>query len=195
MSQQIQAQRELQASQKDYIEANKILGLMALEDGLTRLANRRHFDFFIEAEVARKKRKKLDGTALIMIDVDLFKSYNDLYGHVQGDECLKAVGAIIRKHVNRTGDLAARYGGEEFAVVLSNTDYVGAFLLAEKIRLDLEHAEIQHSDSPLGVVTISIGISSLSELEVDTVEGLVDIADKALYIAKSSGRNRTVISN
>ncbi|TVT86035.1 sensor domain-containing diguanylate cyclase [Pseudomonas sp. H3(2019)] len=195
MSQQIQAQRELQASHKDYIEANKILGLMALEDGLTRLANRRHFDFFIEAEVARKKRKKLDGTALIMIDVDLFKSYNDLYGHVQGDECLKTVGAIIRKHVNRTGDLAARYGGEEFAVVLSNTDYVGAFLLAEKIRLDLEHAEIQHSDSPLGVVTISIGISSLSELEVDTVEGLVDIADKALYIAKSSGRNRTVISN
>ncbi|MCU1750200.1 sensor domain-containing diguanylate cyclase [Pseudomonas sp. 6D_7.1_Bac1] len=194
MSQQLQAQRELQASQKKYIEANKVLGLMALEDGLTGLANRRQFDFFIEAEIARIKRR-LDGTALIMIDVDLFKSYNDHYGHVQGDECLKAVGSIIKKHANRIGDLAARYGGEEFAIVLPNTDYVGAFLLAEKIRLDLEQNKIQHNESPLGVVTISIGISALSGAEVDTLESLVGTADKALYIAKSSGRNRTVISD
>jgi len=194
MSQQIQAQRELQTSQDNYIELNKKLGLMALEDGLTGLANRRQFDFFIEAEVARKKRR-LDGTALIMIDVDLFKSYNDLYGHVQGDECLKAVSAVIKKHVNRVGELAARYGGEEFAIVLSNTDYVGAFLLAEKIRIDLEQSKIQHGQSPAGVVTISIGISAISGAEVDTPENLIDTADKALYIAKSNGRNRTVISD
>jgi diguanylate cyclase (GGDEF)-like protein len=130
-----------------------------------------------------------------MIDVDLFKNYNDHYGHVQGDECLKTVATIIRKHANRIGDLAARYGGEEFAIVLPNTDYVGAFLLAEKIRLALEQSKIQHSQSPLGVVTISIGISALSGAEVDTPENLVDTADKALYIAKSSGRNRTVISD
>ncbi|RON05130.1 sensor domain-containing diguanylate cyclase [Pseudomonas brassicacearum] len=194
MNQQIQAQRELQASQKSYIEANKALGLMALEDGLTRIANRRHFDLFIEAEISRKKRK-LNGTALIMIDIDFFKLYNDHYGHVQGDECLKSVAAIIKKHVNRAGDLAARYGGEEFAIVLTNTDYVGAFLLAEKIRLDLEQNKIQHIKSPLGVVTISIGISALPEEGADTPENLIDTADKALYIAKSNGKNRTVISN
>ncbi|MFJ2366482.1 diguanylate cyclase [Pseudomonas sp. NPDC087697] len=194
MSQQIQAQRELQASQKNYIEANKALGLMALEDGLTKIANRRQFDLFIEAEVSRKKRK-LDGTALIMIDIDFFKDYNDHYGHVQGDECLKTVAALIKNHVNRVGDLAARYGGEEFAIVLSNTDYVGAFLLAEKIRLDLEKIKIEHIKSPLGVITISIGISALSEEEIDTPENLIDTADKALYIAKSNGRNRTIISN
>jgi diguanylate cyclase (GGDEF)-like protein len=194
MSQQIQAQRELQASQKNYIEANKALGLMALEDGLTKIANRRQFDLFIEAEINRKKRK-LDGTALIMIDIDFFKLYNDHYGHVRGDECLKTVAAIIKTHVNRAGDLAARYGGEEFAIVLTNTDYVGAFLLAEKIRLELEQNKIEHIKSPLGVVTISIGISTLAEEKADTPENVVDTADKALYIAKSNGRNRTIISN
>lgn len=194
MSQQIQAQRELQAQQNNYIEVNKSLGLMALEDALTQLANRRHFDFFLDTEVTRTKRK-LDGTALIMIDVDLFKNYNDHYGHVQGDECLKTVGAIIKKNANRIGDLAARYGGEEFAIVLTDTDYVGAFLLAERIRLDLENSKIPHSESPLGVVTISIGISTLSGAEFETPADLINTADKALYVAKSSGRNRTVISS
>lgn len=194
MSQQVEAQEELQASEKRYIDANKKLGLMALEDGLTGLANRRQFDFFIENEITRMKRK-LDKTALIMIDVDLFKNYNDRYGHVQGDECLKIVSAIIQKHVNRIGELAARYGGEEFAIVLPNTDYVGAFLLAEKIRLNLENDKIQHEKSPLGIVTISVGIGALSGSDADTPEKLINIADKALYIAKSNGRNRTVISD
>ncbi|MEB0226118.1 sensor domain-containing diguanylate cyclase [Pseudomonas sp. 10S4] len=194
MSQQIQAQKELQLSQKIYIEANKALGVLALEDGLTGLFNRRQFDFFIEAEIGRTKRKS-DDTALIMIDVDFFKKYNDHYGHVQGDECLKTVSAIIKRHVTRTDDLAARYGGEEFAIVLPGTDYVGAFLIAEKIRIELEQSAINHSESPIGVVTISVGIGALSASKTGTSENLVDIADKALYIAKSSGRNRTVISN
>src|SRR5476649_214791 len=166
MSQQIQAQKELQLSQKIYIEA----------------------------KIGRTKRKS-DDTALIMIDVDFFKKYNDHYGHVQGDECLKTVSAIIKRNVTRTGDLAARYGGEEFAIVLPDTDYVGAFLIAEKIRIELEQSAIKHSESPLGVVTISVGIGALSASTTGTSESLVDIADKALYIAKSSGRNRTVISN
>jgi len=194
MSQQIQAQKELQLSQKIYIEANKALGVLALEDGLTGLFNRRQFDLFIEAEIGRTKRKS-DDTALIMIDVDFFKKYNDHYGHVQGDECLKTVSAIIKRHVTRTDDLAARYGGEEFAIVLPGTDYVGAFLIAEKIRIELEQSAINHSESPIGVVTISVGIGALSASKTGTSENLVDIADKALYIAKSSGRNRTVISN
>jgi len=194
MSQQIHAQRELQTSQRSYIEANKALGLMALEDGLTKIANRRHFDSFVETEISQKKLK-LNGMTLIMIDIDFFKLYNDHYGHVRGDECLKSVAAIIKSHVNRAGDLAARYGGEEFAIVLTNTDYVGAFLLAEKIRINLEQNKIEHIKSPLGVVTISIGISALSDDGSDTPESLIDTADKALYIAKSNGKNRTVISN
>jgi len=105
------------------------------------------------------------------------------------------VAAIIKNHVNRSGDLAARYGGEEFAIILTNTDYIGAFLLAEKIRIDLEKNKIEHIKSPLGVVTISIGISALSEGELGIPKGLIDTADKALYIAKSNGKNRTVISN
>ncbi|WP_347904973.1 sensor domain-containing diguanylate cyclase [Pseudomonas purpurea] len=194
MSLQIQVQRELQNSQKSYIEANKNLELLALQDGLTGLSNRRQFDLFLEAEIGRAKRK-LDGVALIMIDIDLFKSYNDHYGHVKGDSCLKAVGAIIRDCVNRSGDLAARYGGEEFAVVLTNTDYVGAFLLAEKIRRTLEEAELEHNLSPLGKVTASFGVSASPGADIDTPDSLVIAADKALYIAKTSGRNRTVISN
>jgi len=194
MSRQIQTQKELQLSQKTYIEANKTLGLLAIEDGLTGLSNRRQFDFFIGAEIDRTKRKSGD-TALIMIDVDFFKKYNDHYGHVKGDECLKAVSAIIKKNVTRTGDLAARYGGEEFAIVLSGTDYVGAFLIAEKIRIELEQSAIQHNESPIGVVTISVGVSVLSGSMTGAPESLVDTADKALYTAKSCGRNRTVISN
>ncbi|WP_248749262.1 sensor domain-containing diguanylate cyclase [Pseudomonas sp. MWU15-20650] len=194
MSRQMQAQKELQISQAIYIEANKTLGALALKDGLTGLFNRRQFDFFISAEVSRTRRK-LDDTALIMIDVDYFKKYNDHYGHVQGDECLRVVSAIIKKHVTRTDDLAARYGGEEFAIVLPGTDYVGAFPIAEKIRIELEQRAIKHNESPIGVVTISVGIGALSASTTGTTENLVDIADKALYIAKSSGRNRTVISN
>jgi len=193
-SRQIQAQKELQTSQDNYIAINKTLGLMALQDELTGLANRRQLDFFLEAEIARTKRKS-DGTALIMIDVDLFKLYNDQYGHVQGDECLKTVSAIIKRQTSRAGDLAARYGGEEFAIVLPHTDYVGAFILAEKIRCELESTGLQHGGSPLGVVTISLGISASVGAEIDTPTALIETADKALYIAKSSGRNRTVISN
>jgi len=194
MSQQIQAQKELLRSEENYIEANKALGQMALEDGLTGLPNRRQFDLFIYAEI-NKARRRSDDVALIMIDVDLFKKYNDHYGHVQGDECLRSVSAIIQRNITREGDLAARYGGEEFAIVLSNTDYVGAFIIAEKIRTELEKSSIEHSESPANVVTVSIGISTLSGSKSDTPEDLIDIADKALYVAKTNGRNRTVISN
>jgi len=194
MSQQIQAQKDLQRSEKNYIEANKALGQLALEDSLTGLPNRRKFDLFISAEV-NKARRRPDDIALIMIDVDLFKKYNDHYGHVQGDECLKMVSTIIKKNITREGDLAARYGGEEFAIILSNTDYVGAFIIAERIRTEVESCSIQHDESPAKVVTISVGISALSGSRMDTPENLIDIADKALYVAKTSGRNRTVISN
>ncbi|WP_248795555.1 sensor domain-containing diguanylate cyclase [Pseudomonas sp. MWU13-2105] len=194
MSRQIQAQKELQHSERAYIAANKALGQLALEDGLTGLSNRRKFDLFIDSEISKAKRKP-DDLALILIDIDLFKKYNDHYGHVQGDECLKSVSTIIKRNITREGDLAARYGGEEFAIVLSNTDYVGAFIIAEKIRTEVERSAIQHCESPAKVVTISIGISALSGSTADTPEHLIDIADKALYVAKSNGRNRTVISN
>ncbi|MBC2658456.1 diguanylate cyclase [Pseudomonas sp. MSSRFD41] len=191
---QIQTQRALQASQRNYIKANNALKSMALKDGLTGIPNRRHFDLFLETEINQRKRKNND-ISLIIIDIDFFKLYNDHYGHVQGDECLKSVALIIQNNVNRSGDLAARYGGEEFTIVLTNTDYIGAFLLAEKIRIELEKINIEHIKSPLGVVTISIGISALSEGELGTPKSLIDTADKALYIAKTNGKNRTVISN
>jgi len=194
MNQQIQAQKELQYSESAYIEANKALGQLALEDGLTGLSNRRKFDLFISAKINKAKRKP-DDLALILIDIDLFKKYNDHYGHVQGDECLKSVSTLIKKNITRENDLAARYGGEEFAIVLPGTDYVGAFIIAEKIRTDVERSAIQHCESAANVVTISIGISALSGSKADTPEQLIDIADKALYVAKSNGRNRTVISN
>jgi len=194
MSQQIQAQKELQYSERAYIEANKALGQLALEDGLTGLSNRRKFDLFIDSEISKAQRKP-DDLALILIDIDLFKKYNDHYGHVQGDECLKSVSTLIKKNITREHDLSARYGGEEFAIVLPGTDYVGAFIIAEKIRTDVERSAIQHCESPAKVVTISIGISALSGSKADTPEQLIDIADKALYVAKSNGRNRTVISN
>ncbi|WP_248798436.1 sensor domain-containing diguanylate cyclase [Pseudomonas sp. MWU13-2105] len=194
MNQQLQLQKELQRSEANYIEANKALGQQALEDGLTGLPNRRKFDLFINTEI-NKVRRRPDDIALIMIDVDLFKKYNDQYGHVQGDECLKTVSAIISRNITREGDLAARYGGEKFAIVLLNTDYVGAFIIAERIRTELESCSIQHSESPAKVVTISVGIGALSGSRTDTPETLIDIADRALYIAKTSGRNRTVISN
>ncbi|WP_191488805.1 sensor domain-containing diguanylate cyclase [Pseudomonas sp. FEN] len=194
MSQQIQAQKDLQRSEENYIEANRALGQLALEDGMTGLPNRRKFDLFMSTEISKAKCTSSD-VALIMIDVDFFKSYNDCYGHVQGDECLRTVSAIIRKYITREGDLAARYGGEEFAIVLLDTDYVGAFIIAEKIRTEVERRSIQHSESPINIVTVSAGISALSGSKMDTPEDLIDIADKALYVAKNSGRNRTVISN
>jgi diguanylate cyclase (GGDEF)-like protein len=130
-----------------------------------------------------------------MIDVDHFKRFNDRYGHLVGDECLRRISAIIRENIRRPGDLAARFGGEEFAVVLPATDYVGAFIVAEKIRKAVLRAEIEHKDSGIELVTVSIGVGACSPSVEDTLDGLIGAADEALYVAKTSGRNMSVIAN
>jgi len=194
MKQQNNIQNELLEAQDKLLEVNRTLELLALEDALTGLANRRQFDLFTQAEMGRAKRGHTT-LALLMIDVDHFKRFNDRYGHLVGDECLRKLSAIIRENIRRPGDLAARFGGEEFAVVLPATDYVGAFIVAEKIRNAVRLAQIDHEASEEGIVTVSIGVSACSPRTEDTPDALIGAADKALYVAKTSGRNMSVIAN
>lgn len=194
MKQQHRIQHELLGTQDKLLEVNRTLELLALEDALTGLANRRQFDLFTQAEIGRAKRGETH-LALLMIDVDHFKRFNDRYGHLVGDECLRNLSRIIQENIRRPGDLAARFGGEEFAVVLPSTDYVGAFIVAEKIRNAVLLAHIEHKDSDQGIVTISIGVSAYNPKAEETPDALIGAADKALYIAKTSGRNMSVIAN
>ncbi|WP_255313441.1 sensor domain-containing diguanylate cyclase [Pseudomonas protegens] len=194
MKKQGRIQNELLGAQDKLMEVNRTLELLALEDALTGLANRRQFDLFTQTEMGRAKRGQRT-LALLMIDVDHFKRFNDRYGHLVGDECLRRISAIIRENIRRPGDLAARFGGEEFAVVLPATDYVGAFIVAEKIRKAVLRAEIEHKDSGIGLVTVSIGVGACSPSVEDTLDGLIGAADEALYVAKTSGRNMSVIAN
>jgi len=194
MRQQNHIQSELLGAQEKLLEVNRSLELLALEDALTGLANRRQFDLFMVAEMGRAKRSQ-SGLALLMIDVDHFKLFNDHYGHLAGDECLRHISVIIRDNIKRPGDLAARYGGEEFAVVLPGTDYVGAFLVAEKIRRAVQLAGMEHSESAVGVVTVSLGVCAYDPASQAVADDLIGAADKALYVAKASGRNMSVIAN
>ncbi|MDR6610450.1 sensor domain-containing diguanylate cyclase [Pseudomonas synxantha] len=194
MKQQNLVQVELLDTQEKLLEVNRNLEGLALKDALTGLANRRQLDAFINVELGRARRS-LSDLALLMIDVDHFKAFNDRYGHLAGDECLRKVSAIITDNIKRPGGLAARYGGEEFAVVLPGTDYVGAFLVAEKIRRAVLQAGIAHSDSSEGTVTVSVGVGASNAASQVRPEELIDAADKALYVAKASGRNMSVIAN
>ncbi|KAF2391868.1 sensor domain-containing diguanylate cyclase [Pseudomonas frederiksbergensis] len=194
MKQQNHIQSVLLDAQEKLIEVNRSLELLALEDALTGLANRRQFDLFMVAEMGRARRSQTS-LAMLMLDVDHFKLFNDHYGHVAGDVCLRKISAIITQNINRPGDLAVRYGGEEFAVVLPGTDYVGAFLVAEKIRRAVQLAGMEHTDGIEGVVTVSLGVCAYDPASQAGADDLVSAADKALYVAKASGRNMSVIAN
>jgi len=194
MKRQEFVQRALLVAQEQLLDVNQSLQLQAMEDGLTKLANRRQFDQFIRDEMGRAKRDQ-KAVALLMIDVDYFKRFNDEHGHVAGDECLKTVSAIIKENIKRPGDLAARYGGEEFAVVLPGTDATGAFVLAEKIRRAVEVTDIYYNGESVNKVTVSLGVSAIAPTQGDLPETLIAAADKALYAAKASGRNMSVIAS
>ncbi|WP_170162298.1 diguanylate cyclase [Caldimonas tepidiphila] len=168
--------------------ANLLLARLVNQDGLTGLANRRRFDEALENEWRRARRERRP-LSLLMLDVDLFKRYNDRYGHLGGDECLKTVAEVIAHCVHRPADVAARYGGEEFAVILPGTPLAGAFELAHRIRERLAAQALPHADAPLGRVTVSIGVASLVPTGQDA-EQLVRLADAALYRAKAEGRDR-----
>ena len=174
-------------------ESDQALRLAAITDPLTKLDNRRRFNEVLNIEFYRLKRSGAP-LSLIMIDVDHFKRFNDRYGHVQGDECLRRVGQAIKSAVSRASDAAARFGGEEFVVVAPETDTAGALTLAENIRQALEGLAIPHDDnSAASHVTASLGVVTRYVSELETPEVLVDLADQALYRAKQAGRNRTEI--
>jgi len=181
-------------------QANKTLQQLSHIDGLTQVANRRHFDEVLEIEWKRTHRSHLP-LSLIFCDIDYFKLFNDTYGHQAGDDCLRTVARVIRSNLHRPEDFVARYGGEEFILVLPNTDTEGAFHLAETVRKALMHKKIAHAPSPINrYVTLSLGISCIipeqntdPELLADMPDALVKMADQALYEAKRKGRNRTVL--
>lgn len=188
------AQIELQEAQLALQDLNQTLEAHALQDGLTGLANRRRFDVALDEEFRRMHRTG-GSLALILIDVDRFKQYNDLYGHPAGDQCLRSMGAVLRESVGRPGDLAARYGGEEMVVLLAGSGTVAAMAVAERIRLAVEALGIVHAGNPAGVATISAGIASVvPATEACTPLQLLERADKALYLAKAGGRNRVCAS-
>jgi diguanylate cyclase (GGDEF)-like protein len=184
-----QLEAELRAAKAALETLNGSLRSLALHDGLTGLANRRQFETVLNAEFNRAMR---NGTslALVMLDVDHFKQYNDIYGHPAGDDCLRKLSQAVAKVQNRAGDLAARYGGEELAVLLPRTDLAGALAVAEKIRVAVKELQIPHTGNPAGIVTISAGVEAFAPARGRSVAlELVQAADQALYAAKSSGRD------
>lgn len=169
---------------------NRSLEQLAMQDGLTSLANRRHFDHTLATELAQSVRGQTP-VSLLMLDVDQFKLYNDNYGHLKGDECLKQIAQVIRASLKRPSDLAARYGGEEFAVILPDCDAQGALLVAERIRLNVRQLEIAHRSSQKRVVTVSVGVSTLEcPSKMTLPSDLIEAADGALYESKHNGRDR-----
>ncbi len=172
---------------------NQELHQLTLSDGLTGLGNRRSLDELLEREWKRLQREQ-SIMAMLMIDLDFFKLFNDTYGHLAGDECLKAVASEIRRMIQRPTDFAGRYGGEEFSVVLPGTDATGALLVGERIRRAVEALAIPHQCSLLGgVVTISVGVAAKIPARDESVQALVEEADQALYQAKAAGRNHVAL--
>jgi len=174
-------------------KASHELRRLSISDALTDLGNRRHFEAMLDQEWMRALRGETP-ISLILIDIDFFKCFNDNYGHQAGDECLRLVAEKIGGFARRPGDTSARYGGEEFVLLLPGTDLVQAAAIAEACRACVESLMIPHSHSKVSdVVTISAGVAATVP-DCDTGRGrLVELADKALYRAKSEGRNRVVL--
>ena len=170
--------------------AHDQMAVQAKSDGLTGVANRRRFDEVLEIEYSRLRRSGAP-LSLIFLDVDNFKAFNDTYGHIEGDECLKKIAATLQKLLLRASDFVARYGGEEFAVVLPETDHVGAVTLAENIRSKVAELMIPHSTSLVeDYVTVSLGVVTLDCTESSSPAIALGMADRQLYLAKAQGRNR-----
>jgi len=190
-------QEALRLTNIELEEKNQRLNEIAMRDGLTGVANRRAFDDHLQAEWNRSLRNG-DPISLIMLDIDYFKNYNDCYGHLAGDACLKRVADVLlnKGYTRRPGDLSARYGGEEFAIILSATDEIAASKIGKRICVDVAEMKIPNKEVPViedfNVVTISAGVASMVPQTGDTPDQLIKAADEALYYAKSQGRNRSV---
>lgn len=189
------ANQKLEEAQRCLEEANSSLSKLAILDGLTGVANRREFDRKLTSLWRAACRSKTS-LAILMIDIDHFKSYNDSYGHLQGDDCLRKVALTIQQSCLRPDDFVARYGGEEFVVLLPETTLSDAHHVAERIRKGLFQQEIPHMGSPAEkVVTLSIGVCSVRPNILMNEQVLMDCADRRLYQAKHGGRNQVCSSN
>lgn len=202
-----QIRKQLQLREAELVLANQTLSGHLLEietlhqqlreqsnhDALTMLYNRRYLDITLQREQVGCQR---DGRplALIMMDVDYFKRYNDHYGHQAGDQCLIAVAKVLQTHAKRANDLAARYGGEEFLLVLPGMDLAHARVLAHEVCRSVAALNITHAQSPLGNITLSIGLAVMTQEQPRDVAGLLRAADEALYRAKRGGRNRVCVA-
>jgi diguanylate cyclase (GGDEF)-like protein len=173
---------------EELAEANRLLQIQSNTDSLTNISNRRHFDCVLSQEWNRGQRSGIP-LAVIMLDIDHFKKFNDLYGHLAGDICLQKLAHGLVKSVRRVGELVARYGGEEFVILLPNADEHIAFEVAEHIQKMVMSLVIPHAASPHGIVTVSLGVASLQPSSQQFPLELVGLADAALYRAKSTGRN------
>lgn len=163
-------------------------------DGLTQIANRRRFDEYLEQQWQQMFRDR-QPLAIILCDIDHFKRYNDTYGHLAGDDCLKLVAQVIARSLKRPSDLAARYGGEEFVAILPQTDLAGAIVVAQQIQAAIQQLQIPPSPSLTAYqVTLSIGVSSILPTLDLPANTLLERADHLLYIAKQQGRDRIISS-
>jgi diguanylate cyclase (GGDEF)-like protein/PAS domain S-box-containing protein len=185
---------ERKRSEQQLREAYRVVEALALTDVLTNLANRRRFDQYLATEWRRSMRD-CQPLSLLMLDVDLFKMYNDTYGHQRGDSCLKQIAEACKDVVSRPGDLIARFGGEEFVVALSNTESDGALQVANEICASLRGRRLPHSSSPYGIITISIGCATLFPQAGRYAPELIAMADHAMYTAKHNGRNQVCVGN
>lgn len=190
-NQQLQQQAwELKQAQEAAEIAYRELQRLANLDSLTQIANRRRFDEYLNREWRRMLREQ-DPLSLILCDIDYFKRYNDCYGHQAGDDCLRQIAQAIACTLNRPGDLVARYGGEEFAIILPNTPVLGAVQIAEFVLASIAQLKIPHAQSEVSThVTVSLGISSQIPQANFQPHTLITAADRALYTAKTVGRDR-----
>lgn len=184
---------ELAALNSKLQRANRRLAASTMRDTLTGIGNRRGFDFGLRRAWA-EARNKSQLVALLLIDVDHFKAYNDRYGHPAGDACLRSIGQTIRSSLRGNDIVCARYGGEEFAVVLSDVGIVEGHAVAMRICKAVEQLALPHQDTPAGRVSLSIGVASMAPVRGLRTANLVKAADEALYRAKQNGRNRVEIA-
>lgn len=185
---------ERKKTEHQLLDLQKELEDLSFKDGLTGVANRRMFDSVLEIEWANAKRNQRP-LSLILLDIDYFKQYNDSYGHIQGDDCLKRVAKTLSSSATRSKDFIARFGGEEFVLVLPETDEKAAKKVAERCRKLIFKEQIPHESSLVShVLTISIGVASITPTHQDEALAFVEEVDKRLYLAKQNGRNR-IVSN
>ena len=186
--------RELYKMRSNLVESNRELERLSTLDALTGIANRRRFDYVLSEEWRRAARSKAP-LALVMLDIDHFKPYNDAHGHVAGDKVLTRVGEVMESAPRRAGDLVARYGGEEFAVILAETGPDGAIQIAETVREQVQALAIAHGHSEVDEnLTISAGVASAVPKPGQHPTELIQRADEALYRAKQRGRNRVEVT-